>query len=57
MRFVMTQPTCYSGNQRVGDVLEEHAARIDLVVCVHTHFLMREQTPAGVPIMLNFGGD
>ncbi len=47
----------YSGNTKVGAVLEEHADQIDLVVCGHTHRKVAERPMGGIPLCLNIGTD
>lgn len=48
--------SAYSGNSQVGEALENRAGHIDLLVCGHTHMLVREQNLHGITC-LNVGAD
>lgn len=48
--------SAYSGNSKVGKVIEERATHIDLVVCGHTHMPVRERIIHGIT-GLNIGTD
>lgn len=47
----------YSGNSLVGQVMEQFAGCVDLLVCGHTHVKVIEREMAGLPRCLNLGGD
>ncbi len=48
--------SAYSGNSRVGMVMEQRAEHIDLLVCGHTHMPVRENNLLGIQ-SLNIGTD